>query len=35
VSDYGEDYWSDKGYGCEDLEGHTWYFAQRLRSAGE
>ena len=33
VSDYGPDYWSDRGYSCEDLEGHTWYFAQRLRSA--
>jgi len=30
--DYGEEYWSDRGYSCEDVEGHTWYFAQRLRS---
>ena len=31
TSDYGPEYWSDRGYACEDLEGHTWYFAQRLR----
>lgn len=31
VSDYGEDYWSDKSYQCEDLEGHFWWFAERLR----
>jgi uncharacterized glyoxalase superfamily protein PhnB len=30
--DYGEDYWSDRGYECEDLEGHRWWFFQRLRS---
>lgn len=34
TSDYGEDYWADRGYSCEDLEGHTWYFAQRLRTRG-
>lgn len=32
VSDYGPEHWSDLGYSCEDPEGHTWYFAQRLRS---
>ena len=31
VSDYGEEYWSDNGYGAEDLEGHVWWFAQRVR----
>ena len=31
VSDYGEDYWADKGYECIDLGGHHWWFAQRLR----
>ena len=31
VSDYGEDYWSDKGYECVDPGGHHWWFAQRLR----
>jgi uncharacterized glyoxalase superfamily protein PhnB len=29
--DYGEDYWSDRGYECEDVEGHHWWFYQRLR----
>jgi uncharacterized glyoxalase superfamily protein PhnB len=32
VSDYGEDYWSDRGYECADLEGHHWWFYQRLRN---
>lgn len=31
VSDYGEDYWTDKSYQCEDLDGHQWWFTQRLR----
>jgi len=31
VHDYGEDYWTDRGYECEDLEGHRWWFYQRLR----
>jgi len=31
VSDYGEDYWADKSYEVCDLEGHRWYFAQRMR----
>lgn len=30
-SDYGEEYWSDRSYECEDLEGHRWWFCQRLR----
>lgn len=29
--DYGEDYWSDRGYRAEDLEGHHWWFLQRVR----
>ena len=29
--DYGEDYWLDRGYECEDPEGHRWWFFQRLR----
>ncbi len=33
VSDYGEDYWADKGYECVDVGGHHWWFAERLRSA--
>ena len=32
VSDYGEDYWSDRSYGCVDVGGHHWWFAERLRS---
>ena len=35
TTDYGEEYWSDRGYGCEDPEGHQWWFAQRVRSAKE
>jgi uncharacterized glyoxalase superfamily protein PhnB len=31
--DYGDDYWSDRGYTCRDLGGHHWWFMQRLRSA--
>lgn len=29
--DYGDDYWSDRGYGANDCEGHAWWFMQRLR----
>jgi uncharacterized glyoxalase superfamily protein PhnB len=32
-TDYGEEYWEDRGYEAEDLEGHHWFFMQRLRSA--
>lgn len=31
VHDYGDDYWVDKSYGCNDLDGHTWWFTERLR----
>ena len=31
TSDYGDEYWSDRGYRAEDLEGHHWWFMQRLR----
>lgn len=31
VSDYGEDYWSDRSYGCIDVGGHHWWIAERLR----
>jgi uncharacterized glyoxalase superfamily protein PhnB len=31
--DYGEAYWKDRGYECEDIGGHHWWFYQRLRSA--
>lgn len=33
TTDYGDDYWVDRGYGAVDLEGHHWYFAQRLSGA--
>jgi uncharacterized glyoxalase superfamily protein PhnB len=29
--DYGADYWCDRSYGAVDLEGHRWWFTQRLR----
>ncbi len=29
--DYGGDYWTDRSYEAEDLEGHHWWFTQRLR----
>jgi uncharacterized glyoxalase superfamily protein PhnB len=32
TSDYGEEYWSDKSYEAVDLEGHHWWFVQRLRT---
>jgi uncharacterized glyoxalase superfamily protein PhnB len=31
TSDYGEDYWTDRTYEVADLEGHHWWFCQRLR----
>jgi len=31
TNDYGDDYWSDRSYGCCDPEGHLWWFMQRMR----
>ena len=31
TSDYGSEYWTDRSYGAVDLEGHQWFFMQRLR----
>ena len=31
TSDYGDDYWTDRSYGALDLEGHLWWFMQRIR----
>jgi len=31
VHDYGEDYWADRSYGATDLEGHQWWFTERVR----
>jgi len=35
TTDYGEDYWTDRGYECEDVGGHHWFFYQRLRNPKE
>jgi len=32
TNEYGEDYWTDRTYGCEDVGGHHWWFGQRLRT---
>jgi uncharacterized glyoxalase superfamily protein PhnB len=32
TTDYGGDYWSDRGYSVLDPEGHSWHFAQRMRT---
>lgn len=34
TQDYGEDYFTDRGYLCEDCGGHRWWFYQRLRTGG-
>lgn len=31
TKDYGDEYWSDRGYRVEDPEGHHWWFVQRMR----
>jgi uncharacterized glyoxalase superfamily protein PhnB len=31
TNDYGEEYWADRSYRAEDLEGHQWWFMQRVR----
>jgi uncharacterized glyoxalase superfamily protein PhnB len=31
--DHGEGYWVDRSYECEDLEGHHWYFVQRISTS--
>ena len=33
TTDYGDEYWTDRSYECEDPGGHHWWFCQRLRSA--
>lgn len=32
TTDYGDDYWVDRTYGALDLEGHLWWFMQRIRT---
>lgn len=34
TKDYGPEYWADRGYRTEDLEGHQWWFVQRVREQG-
>jgi uncharacterized glyoxalase superfamily protein PhnB len=31
IHDYGEDYWTDKSYGARDLDGHHWWFCERVK----
>lgn len=31
TTDYGAEYWADRSYEAEDLEGHRWWFMQRVR----
>ncbi|MEZ4267054.1 MAG: VOC family protein [Myxococcota bacterium] len=35
TTDYGEEYWADRTYEAVDLEGHHWWFMQRVRNPGE
>lgn len=30
TTDYGEEYWTDRTYQALDLEGHVWFFMQRM-----
>jgi uncharacterized glyoxalase superfamily protein PhnB len=32
-TEYGDEWYVDRGYEAEDVEGHRWYFTQRLREA--
>jgi uncharacterized glyoxalase superfamily protein PhnB len=31
TQDYGPAYWADRCYGALDLDGHLWWFCQRVR----
>lgn len=35
TTDHGPDYWADRTYEVEDLEGHHWWFVQRVRNQGQ
>ena len=35
TQDYGEEHWADRTYQVKDLEGHHWWFMQRVRDRGE
>ena len=32
LQDYGPDYWADRCYGALDLDGHLWWFCERVRN---
>ena len=32
TSDYGDDYWVDRSYEARDLEGHHWWFVERIKT---
>jgi uncharacterized glyoxalase superfamily protein PhnB len=32
TTDHGAEYWSDRTYEAEDLEGHRWWFSERVRA---
>lgn len=34
TTDYGAEYWVDRGYECCDPGGHHWWFYQRLSTSG-
>ena len=31
TTDYGDEYWADRTYRAADVEGHQWWFMQRVR----
>ena len=33
--DYGAEYWADRSYEAIDIEGHHWWFVQRVRTRGK
>ncbi len=33
--DYGADYWVGRSYAAVDMEGHLWWFTQRIRDEPE
>src|SRR6188474_2042580 len=35
TTDYGGDYWADRSYAAYDLEGHMWWFMQRISTGGK
>jgi uncharacterized glyoxalase superfamily protein PhnB len=32
TQDYGDEYWTDRGYQCRDPGGHHWWFYQRMKT---